>query len=59
MTWYALQHKPSQGDRALTHLQKAGTSVSRLPVREHGANGSNVGQAALNAWHPPGCQLCQ
>ena len=21
MTWYALQHKPSQGDRALTHLQ--------------------------------------
>src|SRR6056297_1718563 len=22
MTWYALQHKPAQGDRALTHLQK-------------------------------------
>jgi transcriptional antiterminator RfaH len=21
MTWYALQHKPAQGDRALTHLQ--------------------------------------
>ena len=21
MTWYALQHKPGQGDRALTHLQ--------------------------------------
>jgi len=21
MTWYALQHKPRQGDRALTHLQ--------------------------------------
>ena len=21
MTWYALQHKPSQGDRALAHLQ--------------------------------------
>ena len=21
MTWYALHHKPSQGDRALTHLQ--------------------------------------
>lgn len=21
MTWYALQHKPSQGDRALSHLQ--------------------------------------
>jgi len=21
MVWYALQHKPSQGDRALTHLQ--------------------------------------
>jgi transcription elongation factor/antiterminator RfaH len=24
MTWYALQHKPSQGDRALTHLQNQG-----------------------------------
>lgn len=21
MTWYALQHKPAQGDRALQHLQ--------------------------------------
>ena len=24
MTWYALQHKPSQGDRALQHLQSQG-----------------------------------
>jgi len=24
MTWYALQHKPAQGDRALTHLQNQG-----------------------------------
>ncbi|MBS8240730.1 transcription/translation regulatory transformer protein RfaH [Marinobacter lipolyticus] len=24
MTWYALQHKPSQGDRALEHLQNQG-----------------------------------
>ena len=24
MTWYALQHKPAQGDRALQHLQNQG-----------------------------------
>jgi len=24
MTWYAVQHKPAQGDRALTHLQNQG-----------------------------------
>ena len=24
MTWCALQHKPAQGDRALTHLQNQG-----------------------------------
>lgn len=24
MTWYALQHKPAQGDRALAHLQNQG-----------------------------------
>ncbi len=24
MTWYALQYKPAQGDRALTHLQNQG-----------------------------------
>lgn len=24
MTWYALQHKPAQGNRALTHLQNQG-----------------------------------
>jgi len=24
MTWYALQHKPAQGDRALEHLQYQG-----------------------------------
>lgn len=24
MTWYALQHKPAQGDRALKHLQNQG-----------------------------------
>ncbi len=24
MTWYALQHKPAQGDRALLHLQNQG-----------------------------------
>lgn len=24
MTWYALQHRPAQGDRALTHLQNQG-----------------------------------
>ena len=26
MTWYALQHKPAQGDRALAHLQNQGIS---------------------------------
>lgn len=26
MTWYALQHKPAQGDRALQHLQNQGIS---------------------------------
>ena len=24
MTWYALQHKPAQGDRAVQHLQNQG-----------------------------------
>lgn len=24
MTWYAIQHKPAQGDRALAHLQNQG-----------------------------------
>lgn len=26
MTWYAIQHKPAQGDRALAHLQNQGVS---------------------------------
>lgn len=31
MTWYALQHKPSQGDRALTHLQNQDIACLRIP----------------------------
>tara|TARA_B100002003_G_scaffold210813_1_gene206857 strand:+ start:699 stop:1178 length:480 start_codon:yes stop_codon:yes gene_type:complete len=36
MTWYALQHKPAQGDRALTHLQnqEIGCFYPKIPVEK-------------------------
>ena len=30
MTWYALQHKPAQGDRALQHLQNPKIEVEKI-----------------------------
>ena len=36
MTWYALQHKPGQGDRALTHLQNQDIACfyPKIPVEK-------------------------
>ncbi|NMT65215.1 transcription/translation regulatory transformer protein RfaH [Marinobacter orientalis] len=36
MTWYALQHKPAQGNRALAHLQNQGIACfyPKIPVEK-------------------------